>query len=203
MARTKKEKKSSKDNELENAHSQQENVVENDEQVEAENEEENVESIEVEDTKTALSPEEIFAQERDEFKDKYIRLAAEFDNYRRRTLKEKSDLIKSGGELIFVNMLPVIDDFDRAMEAAASAEDVNAVKEGIALISNKFKNFLNQNGVQEIDAKEQDFDTDKHEAITKIPAPSDDLKGKVVDVIEKGYEMHEKVIRFAKVVVGE
>ncbi|MFW5851688.1 MAG: nucleotide exchange factor GrpE [Bacteroidota bacterium] len=202
MGRTKKEKKSSKEKETEKVDSQQENVEVSKEQEQTENVDENVETVEQEEQPT-LSPEEILAQERDDFKDKYIRLAAEFDNYRRRTLKEKSDLIKSGGESIFINLLPVIDDFDRAMEAVASAEDVNAVKDGITLISNKFKSFLQQNGVHEIDAKEQDFDTDKHEAITKIPAPSDDLKGKVVDVVEKGYEMHEKVIRFAKVVVGE
>jgi len=203
MAKTKKEKKYSKENESEKAHSDKEHVEENKEQVQAESNVENEEAEEPQEAKPEASLEEILTQERDEFKDKYIRLAAEFDNYRRRTLKEKSDLIKSGGESIFINMLPVIDDFDRAMEAVASAEDVNAVKDGITLISNKFKSFLQQNGVHEIEAKEQDFDTDKHEAITTIPAPSDDLKGKVVDVVEKGYEMHEKVIRFAKVVVGE
>lgn len=150
-----------------------------------------------------LSPEEQLQKECDEYKDKYMRLAAEFDNFRKRTLKEKADIIKSGGEHILSNMLPVIDDFDRAMDAANTAQDIDSLKEGLELITNKFKKFLTQNGVQEIDAKEKDFDTDLHEAITKIPAPHEDLKGKVVDVIEKGYMIHDKVIRFAKVVIGE
>ena len=152
---------------------------------------------------TQLSREEQLENECAEYKDKYIRLAAEFDNFRRRTLKEKADLIKSGGESVLSNMLFVIDDFDRAVDAISTAQDISAMKEGIDLILNKFKSFLTQNGVQEIEAKEQDFDTDKHEAITKIPAPSEELKGKVVDVIQKGYMMHDKVIRFAKVVIGE
>ncbi|MFO7868866.1 MAG: nucleotide exchange factor GrpE [Bacteroidales bacterium] len=173
-------------------------IVEN---ADEQNEEKSAEEQKV--TEEELTPEEILEKERDIYKDKYVRLAAEFDNYRRRTLKEKSDLIKNGGETIFINMLPVVDDFDRAMDAVTSTEDIHALKEGVDLIANKFKSFLKQNGIQEIAAKEEEFDTDKHEAITKIPAPSEDLKGKVVDVIEKGYMMHDKVIRFAKVVVGE
>jgi molecular chaperone GrpE len=135
--------------------------------------------------------------------DKHIRLHAEFDNFRRRTLKEKADLIKSGGEKALVELLPVIDDFERAMQAVETSEDIAAIKDGLKLIYTKFQSYLKQNGVSEIDAKEQDFDTDKHEAITKIPAPSEGLKGKVIDVIQKGYQLHDKVIRFAKVVIGE
>jgi len=150
-----------------------------------------------------LSREEQLEKECAEYKDKYIRLAAEFDNFRRRTLKEKADLIKSGGESIILGMLPVIDDLDRAANAISTAQDVDSVKEGIDLILNKFQSFLKQNGVQEIDADSQEFDIDKHEAITKIPAPSEDLKGKVVDLVQKGYIMHDKVIRYAKVVIGE
>ncbi|MCG8409737.1 MAG: nucleotide exchange factor GrpE [Bacteroidales bacterium] len=138
-----------------------------------------------------------------EMNDKYLRLAAEYDNYRKRTLKEKMDLSKSAGADILVNILPVVDDFERALENIDKANDVEAVKEGVVLIYNKFKDFLKQRGVKEIEAKEKDFDTDLHEAITKIPAPTEELKGKVVDVIEKGYSLNEKIIRFSKVVVGE
>ena len=138
-----------------------------------------------------------------ELNDKYLRLAAEFDNYRRRTLKEKMELSKSAGEDILVNILPVMDDFERGLVTIDQAKDINAIKEGIQLIHNKFKEFLKQRGVKEIEAKEKEFDTDLHEAITKIPAPNKKLKGKVVDVVEKGYYLNEKVIRFSKVVIGE
>lgn len=138
-----------------------------------------------------------------ELKDKHIRLQAEFDNYRKRTMKEKMDLVKTGGESVIVNILPVIDDFERALMAFSEMEDDDPLKTGITLIYSKFQEFLKQNGISEIDAKEKDFDTDLHEAITKIPAPTEELKGKVVDVIQKGYLMNEKVIRFSKVVIGE
>lgn len=135
--------------------------------------------------------------------DKYMRLSAEFDNYRKRTLKEKMELTKSAGEKILVNVLPVMDNFERALQSMDDAKDVEALKEGVQLIYSNFKDFISQNGVKEIEAVNQDFDTDIHEAITKIPAPSDELKGKVVDCVEKGYTLNEKVIRFSKVVVGE
>jgi len=138
-----------------------------------------------------------------ELNDKYLRLAAEYDNYRRRTLKEKMDLSKSAGADILVNILPVIDDFERGLVTIDKATDVDAIKEGIHLIYSKFQEFLKQRGVKEIQAKEKEFDTDLHEAITKIPAPKEELKGKVVDVIEKGYYLNEKIIRFSKVVIGE
>lgn len=138
-----------------------------------------------------------------ELNDKYLRLAAEYDNYRRRTLKERMELTKTAGEDILVNILPVMDDFERALGSIDQAKEISAVKEGIQLIYNKFADFLKQRGVKEIEAKEKEFDTDLHEAITKIPAPDKKLKGKVVDVIEKGYYLNEKVIRFSKVVIGE
>jgi len=138
-----------------------------------------------------------------ELNDKYIRLAAEYDNYRRRTLKEKMELAKSAGEDILVNILPVMDDFERGLESIDKAKEVDAIKEGVYLIYNKFKEFLKQRGVKAIEAKEREFDTDLHEAVTKIPAPEEELKGKVVDVIEKGYLLNDKVIRYAKVVIGE
>lgn len=138
-----------------------------------------------------------------EMHDKYLRLSAEYDNYRKRTLKEKMELTKTGGERVLINILPVLDNLDRAVTAVQNAKDLDAVKIGIDLIFTNFQEFIKQNGVQEIEAMHADFDTDLHEAITKIPAPQEDLKGKVVDVIEKGYYLHDKVIRFAKVVVGE
>ncbi|MBP5370681.1 MAG: nucleotide exchange factor GrpE [Bacteroidales bacterium] len=158
-----------------------------------------------EDTENSSEQDElsVVKNELEELKDKHLRLQAEFDNYRRRTLKEKAELISSAGEKVLKDLLPVIDDLDRAMESTATAQDVAAVREGLDLIVNKFQNFLKNNGVSEIEAKEQDFDADKHEAVTKFPAPSEDLKGKVIDVVQKGYTLNGKVMRFAKVVVGE
>lgn len=138
-----------------------------------------------------------------DIQDKHLRLQAEFDNFRRRTIKEKADLIKSGGETVLVNILPVIDDFERAIDSLKELPDEDAGKQGTSLIYNKFQEFLKQNNVKEIEALHQDFDVDLHEALTKIPAPEKKLKGKVVDVISKGYCLNEKVIRFAKVVIGE
>ncbi|MFP4042543.1 MAG: nucleotide exchange factor GrpE [Bacteroidales bacterium] len=138
-----------------------------------------------------------------ELQDKYLRLIAEYDNYRKRTLKEKMELSKNAGEDILQSMLPVMDDFDRALQSIDEAEDIEAVKEGIHLIYNKFKELLEQKGVKEIGAKDEDFNLDKHEAVSKIPAPSEDMKGKVVDVVQKGYYLNDKVLRFSKVVVGE
>lgn len=138
-----------------------------------------------------------------EIKDKHLRLQAEFDNFRKRTLKEKMELLKSGGETVLTSILPVIDDLDRALAAFREVGDENPFKQGVTLIYNKFQEFLKQNGIKEIDAKGKEFDTDLHEAITKIPAPAEELKGKVVDVIQKGYLLNEKVIRFARVVIGE
>jgi len=138
-----------------------------------------------------------------ELQDRYLRLSAEYDNFRKRTLKEKIDLQKSANENLLDALLPVADDFDRAMQSVDEAKDIEAVKEGMKLISGKFMAFLNQQGVKEIEASNKEFDTDLHEAITKIPAPSKKLKGKVVDVIQKGYFLNDKVLRFSKVVIGE
>lgn len=138
-----------------------------------------------------------------EIKDKHLRLQAEFDNFRKRTLKEKMELLKSGGETVLTSILPVVDDLERALAAFGEVEDDNPFKQGITLIYNKFQEFLKQNGIKEIETKGKDFDTDLHEAITKIPAPEEELKGKVVDVVQKGYLLNDKVIRFAKVVIGE
>ncbi len=138
-----------------------------------------------------------------ELKDKHIRLQAEFDNYRKRTLKERMELVKTASEGLLISILPVIDDFDRAIQTLDSVEEESPIKDGVKLIYNKFQDFLKQNGVKEIDAKDQNFDTDLHEAITKIPAPTKELIGKNVDVVQKGYFLNDKVIRFSKVVIGE
>ena len=139
----------------------------------------------------------------DEQKDKYLRLSAEFDNYRKRTLKEKAELILNGGEKSLGSILPVVDDFERAIKTMETATDVNAVKEGVELIYNKFMAVLAQNGVKVIETKDQPLDTDFHEAIAVIPAPSEAQKGKILDCVQTGYTLNDKVLRHAKVVVGE
>lgn len=145
-----------------------------------------------------LSPEEKYA----ELNDKFLRLYAEFDNYRRRTNKEKIDLISSAGESVLKDMLPVMDDFERAILNNENASDIESVKEGFHLIFNKFRHILESKGLKKMEAKGEVFDSELHEAIANVPAPSDDLKGKVIDDVEKGYYLNEKVIRYAKVVVG-
>lgn len=139
----------------------------------------------------------------EEQKDKYLRLSAEFDNYRKRTLKEKAELILNGGEKSLGSILPVVDDFERAIKTMETATDVNAVKEGVELIYNKFIAVLAQNGVKVIETKDQPLDTDYHEAIAVIPAPSEAQKGKILDCVQTGYTLNDKVLRHAKVVVGE
>jgi len=146
---------------------------------------------------------ENFEQKYSELNDSYLRLMAEFDNYRKRTLREKADLIKSGGESALVNLLPVIDDFERAVASSKNAEDINAVIQGIELIYNKFTAYLAQQGVKPIEAVGQPFDTGQFEAVATIPAPSEDMKGKVIDCVQTGYILNDKVIRHARVVVGE
>ena len=141
--------------------------------------------------------------ELDSLKDKYLRLSAEFDNYRKRTMKEKTELILNGGEKCISSILPIVDDFERALKNMETAEDVAAVKEGVELIYNKFMTVLGQNGVKPIETKEQPLNTDYHEAIAVIPAPAEELKGKVLDCVQTGYTLNDKVIRHAKVVVGE
>lgn len=157
-----------------------------------------------------LTEEEKLAQELEkaneqieEQKDKYLRLSAEFDNYRKRTMKEKAELIQNGGEKSISSILPIVDDFERALKNMETATDVAAVKEGVELIYNKFMSVLGQNGVKVIETKEQPLDTDYHEAIAVIPAPNEALKGKILDCVQTGYILNDKVIRHAKVVVGE
>jgi molecular chaperone GrpE len=149
-----------------------------------------------------LSAEEKLKQENAALNDKYLRLFAEFDNYKRRTQKERVELLQTAGKDIIVALLPILDDFDRANKAAENATDVASIKEGVQLVHNKLKNLLVQKGLKDMESINNPFDTDLHEAITKIPAPSEDMKGKVIDELEKGYTLNDKVIRFAKVVVG-
>lgn len=140
-------------------------------------------------------------EEEEAWRDKYLRLYAEFDNFRKRTMRERADLVRSAGRDLSEAMLPVLDDFERAA-AAGEGQDVEQLREGYQLIGQKMRGILEARGVQRMEAKGAEFDTDLHEAITQIPAPSEDLKGKVVDVVEPGYKLHDSVLRFAKVVVG-
>ncbi|MGD9976794.1 MAG: nucleotide exchange factor GrpE [Bacteroidales bacterium] len=155
--------------------------------------------VEVEETPPAVD----FENQLEEMKDKYLRLSAEFDNYRKRTLREKADILKYGSEDTLKDILPVVDDLDRALKAIETANDLNAVKDGLSLIVNKFNEFLKSKGIKEIEAIGQELNTDLHEAITKIPVQEEAQKGKIVDVIQKGYMIHDKVMRFSRVVVGE
>lgn len=150
-----------------------------------------------------LSVEEQLKEELAKEKDKFIRLFAEFENYKRRTAKERIDLFKTASQDVMVALLPVLDDFDRAYIEISKTEEKDLLK-GVELISNKLKDTLKQKGLEPIVVKQGDtFNADDHEAITQIPAPSEDLKGKIIDVIEKGYKLGEKVIRFPKVVIGQ
>ena len=174
----------------------------------AENEESQTEDVQQDEA--ALTEEEKLAKELEEAnkviedqKDKYLRLSAEFDNYRKRTMKEKAELILNGGEKSLSSILPVVDDFERAIKTMETATDVQAVKEGVELIYNKFMAVLGQNGVKVIETKDQPLDTDYHEAIAVIPAPSEEQKGKILDCVQTGYTLNDKVLRHAKVVVGE
>lgn len=138
-----------------------------------------------------------------EANDKYLRLYAEFDNFKRRTTKERIDLLQTAGKEVITSLLPILDDFERGLKSMEQANELAPIKEGVALVQHKLKNTLNQLGLKEMETKGLAFDAELHEAITNIPAPSDELKGKVVDELEKGYFLNDKVIRFAKVVVGQ
>lgn len=133
----------------------------------------------------------------------YMFLLAEFDNFRKRTLKEKQDLIKNASEGAMKDLLPVIDDFERAIQASEKSDDVDSIKEGVNLIYNKFVKYLEKNGVKAIDSTDADFDTEYHEAVTTFPTADESKKGKVIDTVAKGYTMNDKVIRHSKVVVGQ
>ncbi len=146
---------------------------------------------------------ELLKRQIEDLNDKHLRLIAEYDNFRKRTLREKMEMAKNAGESILLNLLPVVDDFDRALEHLNQAKDLAALKEGIELIRNKFNDYLKQQGVTSIDPLNEAFDSEVHEAVTKVPAPSEDLKGKIIDCILKGYKLNDRVIRFPQVIVAE
>ncbi len=153
-------------------------------------------------TDTETDPIEKMKAELTEVQDKYIRLYSEFENYKRRTTKERADLLRSANQETLVSLLPVLDDFERAMKSINAVEGNDAMKIGIELVYGKLKTTLTQKGLKEMETNGKEFDVEFHEGITNIPAPTEDLKGKVIDTLEKGYFLNEKVIRFAKVVVG-
>lgn len=159
--------------------------------------EETTEQDKVADDLTALQ------QKYEELNDTHLRLRAEFDNYRKRTMREKADLIKMGGESALKNLLPVIDDFERALQNIRATDEMDAIREGVDLIYTKFINYLGQQGVKAIEAVGKPFDTEEFEAIATIPAPQPDMKGKVIDCVQTGYILYDKVLRHARVVVGE
>lgn len=161
--------------------------------------------IAIEDTSSDKIVPEVraFEEKLAEMQDKYIRLSAEFDNYRKRTLREKIELSKYASEDMLLKIIPLMDDFERALQHMDTATDSAAMKNGIDLIYTKFSEFLKQNGIREIEALNSNFNVDLHEAVSKVPATENDLKGKVVDVVLKGYYLQDKVLRFSKVVVGE
>jgi molecular chaperone GrpE len=138
-----------------------------------------------------------------DWKDKYLRLYAEFDNFRKRSMKEKSELLVSASGELMKELLPVVDDFDRAVQANAAVDNIEVVREGFVLIHQKLYRKLESKGLKPMDAAGKPFDTDFHEAITQIPAPKPDMVGKVIDEVEKGYLLNEKVLRYAKVVIGQ
>lgn len=187
-----------------------ENIGTNDENVQESTGQENVGEENVEPENTELTNEERVQKELDEanekiamLEDRYLRQIAEFDNYRKRTMKEKAELIKNGGERTIEAILPVLDDFERALNNMAKDENAAEAMKGVELIYNKFIGILKQNGLQKIETEGADFDTDYHEAIAMVPAFEESQKGKVLDCIQSGYMLNDKVIRHAKVAVGE
>jgi len=163
---------------------------------------ENIQGSETETAQNGPSAEDKLKEELVAANDKYLRLFAEFDNFRRRTVKEREEARKTEGKDVIVALLPVMDDFERAIRSMDNATDVAAVKTGVELIYNKLSNTLTNKGLKPMEALGEIFDADIHEAITNVPAPTDDLKGKVIDEMEKGYYLGDKVVRFAKVIVG-
>ncbi len=181
---------------------QEETTVEADEVAQ---EEETVEEPQVieEEPKNKLSEKERLEKELSEMKDKYLRTFAEFDNYRKRTMKERQDIIKLASKDALSALLPAVNDFERAIKMAASEDNDEHVPEGIVMIYNKLFKALEQQGIKQMETDGKDFDPELHEALTRIPAPTEELKGKIIDTIEKGYYLNDKIIRHAKVVVGQ
>lgn len=166
------------------------------------NETEESNEVVVEAGEDKLSAEDKLKAEAAEWQNKHLRLYAEFDNFKRRTSKERLELLQIAGKDVIVDLLPVLDDFERALKSMETAPDIEAVKEGVKLVHHKLKNILVQKGLKEMESVGTEFNADVHEGITNIPAPSADMKGKVLDELEKGYYLNDKVIRFAKVIIG-
>lgn len=205
MSKNKKNKNIKNMNPTENNQPQDEEVLRNQEAAEAAiDEETQKETAEELNAEEKANKELAEAQKTiEEQHDKYLRLSAEFDNYRKRTMKEKAELIKNGGEKAITAILPVLDDLERALKTAETSDNVKAIREGIGLIYNKFVKVLNQEGLQQIETAGKDFDTDYHEAIALVPAPAEDQKGKILDCVQTGYTLNDKVIRHSKVVVAQ
>ena len=202
---SKEQKQTQKENELKNEAAAEETV-----RTEEGQQEEATPEAPAEELTEELTEEEKLAKELEdaqsaieEQKDKYLRLSAEFDNYRKRTLKEKAELIKNGAEKTLTAILPILDDFERALKNLEATEETKAMKEGVELIFTKFQKVLQQEGLQAIETEGKDFDVDFCEAIALVPAPSEDLKGKILDCVQTGYMLNDKVIRHAKVVVAQ
>jgi molecular chaperone GrpE len=184
----------------ENVTNQTEETLQTSDEQDSTNKEESTESSET--PEVEVDPLEAAQAEIAELKKQILYKVAEFDNYRKRVIKEKADLIMNGGEKVITAILPVMDDMERALEQMRKAEDVQAVVEGVELIQKKFMGILEKQGVKPIETKDADFDVEVHEAIAQFPAPSEEMKNKVVDCTLKGYKLNEKVIRHAQVVVG-
>jgi molecular chaperone GrpE len=188
----------------EKKYNESEETIDNIQSEEPVKENENVVGEEALDEKSELENKLVEAAEKiATLEDKYLRQVAEFDNYRKRTMKEKAELIKNGGERTIESILPVLDDFERALNTMEKSENAAEIRTGVELIYTKFVNILKQNGLQKIETEGADFDTDFHEAIAMVPTPEASLKGKVLDCIQTGYILNDKVIRHAKVAVGE
>jgi molecular chaperone GrpE len=183
--------------------STQENETLNEQNEQEQNTQEPKEEVKTEETDPRDSKITELEAKVNELNDKYLRLYSEFDNFRKRTAKEKLELIQAGGEDVFKSILPVMDDFERAIKSNSDTSDVKALNDGFQLIYNKLKSTLTHKGLEEMKTAGEPFNADIHEAITNIPAPSEELKGKVVDELEKGYMLNGKIIRFAKVVIGQ
>lgn len=183
------------------AEKQEQNVTSEEQSVNAST---NTEEVQQSDSENANESNTPSAEEKfNELNNKYLRLYSDFDNFRKRTMKEKAELVLNANSNVIKDLLPILDDFERAISSNETTEDLNGLKEGFNLIYNKLNKILTDKGLKPMDSKGQPFDMDLHEAITNIPAPNEEGKGKVMDVVEKGYYLNEKVLRYAKVVVGQ
>ncbi|MCB0804817.1 MAG: nucleotide exchange factor GrpE [Bacteroidales bacterium] len=195
----KKHKKTTEKHTNTEVNNKKQTAVDTDMRTDEANPEQHIESS----TETTTSKESDLQQKLDEINDKYLRLYSEYDNYRKRTSKEKLDLVKTASSEVIKELLPVLDDMERAIKSSEEATECQSLKEGFILIHNKLRSTLEKKGLKVIESVGETFDTDFHEAITFIPAPSEDLKGKVVEEVEKGYLLNEKVIRYTKAVIGQ